>query len=453
MAVCAIARNLKIDSSFLSQIIQLQEKLAVSFGRNRKELSIGVYDLDKIKFPVRYTSKHKTEIKFSPLGYEQEMTAEAILKNHPKGKEFSHLMKDTDIYPVWMDAENKILSMPPIINSNDIGNLTTKTKNVFIECTGYDPKFLLVVIDTIAAQMIDRGGLVESVSNITGTKKVVTPSLATKKFSMDMNYINKVSGLNLDNKTIVSLLKQARYDCQLSGDKLNVMYPSYRSDIMHARDIVEDVIISYGYNNIPAKITSIATRGKLSELETFTGNLYEISIGIGFQEILSYILTNSDNLFSKMNVPQESAVEIENPMSRNWSVFRTWLIPSLLEFLAKNKNVEYPQKIFEIGDCVLLNPKKETKTEDVKKVAFAITDVKVGYEDISSVLDAFMKNVGVNYSLKEKPHTYMINGRSAEIIIGGSSAGFIGEIHPLVLKNWGLQKAVVVFEIDVSYLM
>ena len=455
LAVCAIARNLKIDDNFLSQIIQLQEKLAVTFGKNRKEISMGVYDLDKIKFPVKYTSMHRDKIRFAPLGHSKEMGAREILEHHQKGKEFGHLMHGEE-YPVWMDGNNKILSMPPIINSNDIGNVTAKTKNVFIECTGYDMKFLQTCIDTLAAQMLDRKGDVETVTTITNGKKITTPSLQPKKFYTSVTYINKVSGLNLPDKKIIDLLEMARYKCKIAGRKASVgggkrielEYPGYRQDIMHERDVAEDAIISYGYNNIKPEPPKLITKGGISAEQIKSNRVAEIMAGAGFQEILSYTLTNSDNIHEKMNT-NGTAIEIENPVSTNWSVFRTWLLPGLLEFLSKNQHIEYPHMIFETGQCIVL-ANTETRSKDIPKLAAAVSASTVNYETISSSLDALFRNLGIKYSLKKCSHPSFIEGRCAEIIVGKEMAGYVGEIHPLVLNNWSLEKPVVAFEIGLE---
>ncbi|MBI4170788.1 MAG: phenylalanine--tRNA ligase subunit beta [Candidatus Aenigmarchaeota archaeon] len=450
MAVSAVARNLKIDDAFLSQIIQLQEKLSLAFGRNRKNMSMGVYDLEKIKFPVKYTSLNRKKIHFAPLGFENPMPADEIIRQHQKGKAFGHLLAGTDEYPVWADATGKILSMPPIINSNDIGNVSTKTKNVFIECTGYSMRFLHTAIAVLAAQMLDRGGAVETVSTYFKGKKIITPSMAPKKTSVDTWYANKISGLDLGTKDIVRLLEMARYDCKGSKKRIDLLYPSYRHDIMHMRDIVEDIIISYGYNKIDCPVKKIHTVGKADNMQLFIGRVQEICVGLGLQEIMSYTLTNQADLFGKMMLAERKAVEIENPVSQNWSVFRTWLVPQLLGFFSQNMHIEYPQQIFEIGTVVHINEPEETKTDDRTFLSIGYTASIVNYDLISSYLDAIMRNLGVKYSLEKTVHGSFIKGRCAAVVADKNKIGTIGEISPAVLSNWKLEKPVLSLEIDLS---
>ena len=241
---------------------------------------------------------------------------------------------------------------------------------------------------------------------------------------------------------------QARYDIKLKGKTIEVLYPAYRQDIMHQRDIVEDVIISFGYNKIEPVIMKLPTVGSRDKREELSDAVAETMIGLGLQEILSYTLTSKDNLFKKMNLEEEKIVEIENFVSANWNVFRDWLLPSLIEFLSCNQHVEYPQKIFEVGDVIVLDESKETKTRDIKKLACTISDTKVNYEEISSLLDAFLTNLNVKYKLKKSNHPSFIVGRVAEVIVENKSIGIVGEINPIVLKNWGLEMPVVAFEIN-----
>ncbi|MEM7824977.1 MAG: phenylalanine--tRNA ligase subunit beta, partial [Candidatus Aenigmatarchaeota archaeon] len=412
--VCAVVKNLRITPNILSQMIQLQEKIHVTFGRNRKELAIGIYNLDRIKPPIKFTTVKPDGIKFVPLEFEEKLTPKEILEKHPKGKEYGHLLSGLKEYPIFIDSANEVLSIPPIINSDYSGKVTEKTKNAFIECSGFDFKFLIPALNVVVAALADRQATIQSVKVVYPNRTMITPDLTPKKYSVDIDYVNKISGLNLSGKKICELLKQANYDTKQKGKKIQLLYPAYRQDIMHPRDIVEDVIISYGYNNVEPVMPKLVTIGGMAEKEIFSNKVAEIMVGLGFQEILSYTLTNRDNLFSKMNIKEERIVEIENPISANWNVFRNWLLPSLMEFFSKNQHVSYPQKIFEIGDVILIDEKQETRTKDLRKLAVAWADSRINYQDIASILDALLSKLNVDYKLKRSNHSSFINGRIAE---------------------------------------
>lgn len=453
LTACAVVKNLKMNKNALSQLIQLQEKIAGTFGRNRKEVAIGVYDLGKIKPPIHFKAFRPTGLKFKPLDFEKEMHLADIMKHHPKGKEFGHLLKDAQAYPVFIDSGGNVLSMPPIINSDYTGKVAEKTKDVFIECSGFNMKFLITAINVMAAALQERGGKIETVDVVYGKKRITTPDFTEKKFTVDQDYVNRVSGLQLDKKSITKILQKSGYKVKQKGARFELSYPAYRQDIMHQRDVAEDVVITYGMNNLLPESPRLPTTGRAGKQSRIEKRLSEAIVGAGIQEIISYSLTNKRDLFEKMNIPAEKIAEVENTVSINWSVFRNWLTPCLLDFLAHNKHVEYPQKIFEMGICVLLDEISETRSRDVMKLAAAVSNSTVSYEEISSILDVLMKNMGVKYSLKKKDHGSFIDGRCAEVTVNGKHAGIVGEIHPKVLNNWKLEKPVVAFEIDVDSVM
>ncbi|MBI4017746.1 MAG: phenylalanine--tRNA ligase subunit beta [Candidatus Aenigmarchaeota archaeon] len=450
--VCAVVRGLKLTEEALAQSIQLQEKVAGTFGRGRRDVAIGIYDLSRIKSPIYFTAAKPDALSFVPLGFNDKLTLREILKQHQKGKEFGGLLAGASEYPVFVDSDDSVLSMPPVINSEHTGKVTTATRDVFIECSGFDLRRLKVALNVVALALADRGGQLESVDVFIEGKKLVAPDLEPKEAFVTLGYVNELSGLKLSAKELTSLLKKQQYDVQPKGASLRVTYVPYRQDIMHMRDVAEDAIIAYGLENLEPIMPKMPTRGSLLPMGRFTHRLEELLVGLGLQQFASYTLTNKHFLFDRMRVSHAPVAEIANAQSENWSCFRSWLLPSALEFLAANRHVDYPQKIFEVGDAVVLDESKDTKTRDVCKLVIAITDTSVSYEHIASLLDAFMKNLGLAYALKRSQHNSYIEGRTAEIIVGGASLGYIGEVHPEVLNNWGLEKPAVAMEIDAEKL-
>ena len=403
----AVIRNIKIDEELLIQLIQLQEKISDNFGRKRKEVAIGLYDLDIIKWPVYYKAMD-TKTKFVPLDFK-------------KGIAYGHLIKDYKQYPILIDSNGVIASMPPIINSVITGKVTTETKNLFLEVTGYNWDYINTALLIMAAALHDRKGQVETINIHYGNKVIVTPVFKDKTINISLDFINKISGLNLSKQEIIKLLKKCRYDAEAKDNKIKVTYSTYRQDILHECDVVEDILIAYGYNNINPEYPSIVTTGKLEDLEIFSNKLAGLLIGFKAQEVLSYTLTNKENLLGKMNLKDQKLIEIENPVSKNWSVFRTSILSSLMEFLSKNTNKEYPQQIFEIGNTIIPDNKKETRSKDVKTLTFALIDNKADFTKAKQVLDYLFDNLGLKYSLEEFA-AIVAGGELAERIRDG---GFI----------------------------
>ena len=450
----AIIRDIKIDDDILKQLIQAQEKIAGTFGRRRREVAIGIFNLDKIVPPLLYTATKPDGLKFEPLDGERKMTPAEVLEIHPKGKEFAHLVNSHDVYPIIIDGANDVVSMPPIINSEKSGRVTKRSKNLLIEVTGLEMRNVETALNILAMSLADRGGKIEQVNIVDRNgNAIVTPTFAVKEFKVDKYLIKRTFGFMPSDSEIKSLLERSRYNV-LSIDKnedghVHIEFPTYRQDIMHAMDVIEDMLIAYGLDNIEPKYPEFFTQGDLQPTTIRNKKLRDIIIGTGAQEISTFILTNKNNLFSRMNLPEDEIVEIANPVSSNWSVLRTWLTPSLMDFLSKNTNVEYPQKIFELGQCVKLNTRSSVGTSDSWELAYAEAGSKINFTHAKSVLHSYAQALGKELKVIAVDYPMFISGRSGQILLDGQKVGIIGEVHPQVLSNWKIEVPVAVWEIEI----
>lgn len=448
----AVVRNIKLDNFSLKQLIQAQEKIAGTFGRKRREVAIGIFNLDKLTPPLLYTAEKPDKIQFEPLDGKRKMTMSEIVKIHPKGKEFGQLVKPFAHYPLIIDADNEVVSMPPIINSEHSGRVTTRSKNLLIEITGLEMRYVETALNILAMSLADRGGTIEQVK-ITDASghSIVTPTFGVKEISVSKALIDRTFGRHVSDQEIKSLLLKGRYDIdhidKTSSGHAHVKYPSYRQDIMHPMDVIEDMLIAYGYNNIEPVYPIMSTQGELSSETDRNRRIRELMVGTGAQEIATFMLTNKNNLFEKMNLTEDNIVEIINPVSSNWSTLRNWLTPSLVEFLSKNTKVDYPQRIFELGQVVNLNKRAETGTVDEYKLAYAEAGSKVNFTRAKSILQSIIRATGKSPTFVARDYPSFIPGRSAEVKLGEKSIGIIGELHPKVLTNWKIEVPVVCWEI------
>ena len=406
--------------------------------------------MHKIKGPINYKSFKPNDIKFIPLEFTKKLNLNQILRTHPKGKEYAHLLEEHSQYPLFLDSAGEVLSMPPIINSDYTGKVTEKTKAVFIECSGFEFKYLMPSLNVIVAALVDRGGELQTVKVVYPEKEIVTPNLKLKKIKINWKYIEKRTGLSIGKKNIIKLLKQANYKVKDKGNNLELEYSSIRQDIMHPVDVVEDVTIRYGYNNIEPISPKLITTQKINKINLFNKKIANILIGTGSQEILSYTLTNKNNLIEKMNLKNIKVVEVDNPVSKNWSSFRTWITPCLMEFLSKNTNKEYPQQIFEIGEVVVFDKNAETKTKNPVRVAWAKADKKSDFTDAKQILDFLMNAIGLDYSIEEIKHDSFIEGRVGRVFVKNKSVAYVGEINPKVLSNFRIDMPVCTFELNLT---
>lgn len=450
---CSIVKNVKLTDIIIRGFMHQQDKLDQSYGRNRQRTSIGMYDFSLITPPLHYTVAKPTEISFVPLDFEEEMSLKEILEQHPKGIEYGHIVSKYPFYPILLDSKKNVLSFPPIINSNDLGRVTEKTRHVLVEVTGTMHETVLNTLKMVTLSLIDRGGKAYSTTihypheNL----KVTTPKLETCLMNLEVKYVNTVLGLRLTAKRIAELLGKAGFGVERLGKtKMTVQVPCYRIDVMHPIDLVEDVAIAYGYNNIKPLWRKLPTRGGARPEQNLFNVARELMVGLGFQEVLTFTLTNPENLFKKMNCRKERIVEIANPKVQTLTCLRNRLLPSLMKFLSNNLHVEYPQKIFELGTVTLLGERNETKTKDEEKLAAVIVHANASFSEIKSALDAFFMNFGLEWQIKEVKHQSFIDGRVGAAIVNRRNVGIVGEIHPKVLEAWKLENPAAAFELNMS---
>jgi phenylalanyl-tRNA synthetase beta chain len=218
-------------------------------------------------------------------------------------------------------------------------------------------------------------------------------------------------------------------------------------DIIHQVDIIEDIAIAYGYNNIEPLWRELPTTGCAKPDQHQIDLARELMLGLGYQETLNTTLTNQVSLFERMNAPPTKSIELSNPKVATMTCLRNWLLPSLMEFLSINQSVEFPQKIFELGKVTLPDESSQTRTRDENWLAAATTHVNANFTEIKSTLDSFMSNMGVEWQIKETTHPSFIEGRVGNIIVKGSEVGVVGEVNPAVLEAWKLENPVAAFEV------
>jgi phenylalanyl-tRNA synthetase beta chain len=452
---CSVIRDIHLSDNIIKGIMHLQDKLDQTHGRSRQKTSIGIYNLDLIKPPIDYTAVKPEEVKFVPLGFSEKMSLDEILEQHPKGIEYSHIVKKNSLYPMLFDSEGKVLSFPPIINSNDLGKITEESRNLLVEVTGTMHKTVLNTLNLVTLALIDRGGKAfgarihypEKSAYTEGV--VVTPNFESKSFPLSVEDTNRLLGLKLSSKEIGDLLLTAGLGVEkASGDCLTVLVPCYRVDVMHQVDIIEDVAIAYGYNNIEPIWRDLPTTGAAKPDQYFIDVARELMVGLGYQETLNTTLTNQESLFQKMNTKSTKIVELSNPKIATMTCLRNWLLPSLMEFLSINQSVEFPQKIFELGKITLLDENKETRTRDEDWLTAVTAHPNANFSEIKSAFDSFMGNFGVEWQIKEAVHPSFIDGRVGKVIVNGSEVGVVGEVNPLVLQAWELENPVAAFEVN-----
>ncbi|MBI2548678.1 phenylalanine--tRNA ligase subunit beta [Candidatus Woesearchaeota archaeon] len=450
--VTAMVKGLSFDDEKIRQVIQLQEKLGVTLLRRRKKGGLGLYPLDKITLPITFTSEVPEKIRYRPLEYPRVISGREILEKHPTGREYAHLCRDWPKFPLFIDASGVIMSMPPIINSHDVGKITEQTNDVFIEATGTDLKTLKVALNILVTALADMGGKIYAMQINQGTEKFHTPELSARKVSVEVAEVNKFLGISLKENDIKTLLARMGFGYDTHG---HVLVPAYRDDILHHMDLVEDIAIAYGYENLNEEIPKVATIGKEAHSERCTSMIANLLIGFGCIEIKTYHITSEEQQCKKMNMAMD-VVPLANATTEEYNVLRSWLLPNSLHVLNQNLHNDYPQKIFDIGTVFLKDKHTETGIKEVTRLCMTTCHAKADFTEIKQILNALMHTLDLTYEIEPEDHPSFIPGRVGRVKVmkekQSKKIAYIGEIHPLVLENWSIPVPVASVEINLTEL-
>jgi phenylalanyl-tRNA synthetase beta chain len=454
---CAVMTLPAVDETSLIAIMKLQENLHWGVGRDRKLASIGVYDLATIKPPITYRTMDPDKEPFVPLGMPgKKMSGRQILQSHPKGMAYAELLANHKRYPLLVDSKNQVLSMPPIINSEET-KLKQGSTRVFIDVTGISQAAVTKSLDTLVCSLCEIGGSVETVEIIQpGADKRKTPDLTPRNTAVELAEAKRWLGLPLDETSLATSLKKMRFDVEPalapgSGARLLVSYPPYRTDIRHPVDLLEDVAIGYGYGNIEPRLVRSMTVGKPRPEETLSERARQVLIGLGYSEIMSLPLTTEEHQFERLRIETPNRYpQVANPKLKAYNAVRTHLMGGLFEALRENRRRPMPQRLFEMDNVVELDDAAETGAGEYRKLALVEIGRESGYATARSALDALLRELGWQAAYAAIDHSTFVPGRAACVKIDGRPIGILGEVHPEVLANFGLTHPVALAELTLQ---
>ncbi|TKB70969.1 MAG: phenylalanine--tRNA ligase subunit beta [Nitrospira sp.] len=407
---------------------------------------------------MSYTLVGPDEARFAPLGFSEKLTLREILTVHPKGQDYGGLLAGHERLPLLRDAEGQILSFPPIINSQQIGEVVPGDDALFVEVTGTDHRMVVLTLNILAVNLADRGATIEPVlveypTDTELGRAVRTPRDFGRCHPIPAGAIESALGETLDAAQIRQALQSYGYKLGPQSDPLSVKLPPYRNDLMHLVDVVEDVAISLGYGSFTPVMPSQFTVGSLSPLEVCADRVRDLMVGMGFQEIMSNILSSRADLVDRMRLTGsewDRLVEVDNVMVQTYASLRHGLLPSLLRVEESSSRAFYPHRIFEVGEAGLPDPGADLGSRTVTMLAGLVAHAKANFSEIHSCLDLLMFYLGYAYTLTPSSHPSFLGGRVGRIEVDGTPLGYIGEVHPEVLEQWQGLMPCAAFELELD---
>jgi len=485
-----VATGKTITDPILRDIIQTQEKLAWNYGRKRRSLSMGIYRISLIKWPIIYKGVDPDSVSFVPLESDTwsadcPLTLREILKQHPKGKEFAFIQEHEPIHPLLTDSEGTILSYPPIINSNDLGAVKVGDGEIFVELTGTDLPCLTLATSIVACDLADNGFTIEPVEieydfDTQFGRNIVTPYYFQEPVFCSLARVEKFLGEKLSAEDCIQALAKMgviaeKANSAEKGTKaidlpgIRAYPPEYRNDFLHAADVVEDIMIGRSLGSFKPLPPADSTVGRLLPITLFSRQVKELFIGLGYQEMIYNYLGSKKDLVENMRGETSvdtttvgttesrpdgaKIIRIYNPMTENYEYVRDSVLASLMTSESISGRSVFPHKIFEVGKVAWLETAAgHTESQTRQYTGFLHAGSDANFNTASAELQALFYYISREYDVQESSDPRFIPGRAAAIIYKGKQIGVFGELHPELLDNWGVTIPCTGGEVDLDAL-
>ena len=473
-----IASGKTITDPMLRDMIQTQEKLAWNFGRKRRSMSMGIYRIcdnqkkPMIKWPIVYKGADPDAVSFVPLAAEEygilgAISLREILKQHPKGKEFAFIQEHEPVHPLLTDSDGKILSYPPIINSNDLGAVKVGDDEVFVELTGTDLQGITLAASIVACDLADNGFTIEPVEieyefDTPFGRNIVTPYYFQEPVFCSLSRIERFLGEKLNADECVKALarmgvkaekdKASERGMETTEEGVRAFPPEYRNDFLHAADVAEDVMIGRSLGSFKPQRPSDSTIGRLLPITLFSRQVKEHLVGLGYQEMIYNYLGSRKDLVDNMRGKGEKIIRIFNPMTENYEYVRDSVIASLMASESISGRSVYPHKIFEVGKVAWLDDAQNYRSQTCQFAGFLHAGNDANFNTAAAELQTLFYYLSKEYEVEESADERFITGRAASIMQKGKQVGVFGELHPEVLENCGVTVPCTACEIDLDAL-
>lgn len=438
-----VVENARLGEDGLTALIEFQEKATQTFGRQRKKIAIGLYNLDQVTGNLTYTAASKRDVNFTPLASTQPLTADQILTEHPNGKLYSHTLPPGDTVLVLKDSADQVLSLPPIINAAGIGEISAETQTLLIDVTGISEKTVLEMVNILAHNFLDTGATVKTVTIDHPQSTQITPSIARTTIPYSAKLINEVLGTAIPKQDLGQYL--SRMDLQVLGTD-QALVPSYRTDIFSDVDIAGDLLVAIGIDNLKTEPTAPRFyTGSADRLKEFVFRVGDVAQRMGLMEVKSLMLTDPDIL----DLFNAASIQADNAKNRTLSATRGTLQAGLLEILSRNINAPKPINVYEVGEVIV----PDSTFYETYYWGFASLDDRASFATAKAYVQTLLKALKIPYELIVCQHQQYIPGRAASVMVSGRYAGHFGEIHPSLLHRFSFPEPICSGELDCKILL
>lgn len=439
-----------LDEGLLAEAVRLQELLHATLGGSRRLASLGMYPGGALRFPLRYDREPMAGLEFTPLGASAPVAVDRFYAEHPMAQQYGALGREGNECLTLRDGSGAVLSLPPVLNSSAVGEIRAGDRRLLLESTGTARPRVEESLALLAMPFLLRGwsaGPVR-VKAADGVRAGET-LLAPRHLELPAALIERVSGLRLDPLEVEQLLGRARLAHRRAGEDFLVAASPWRNDLMAPVDLVEELLLFRGYRDEEARSPPSGTVGRRQPRMRWRQRAAERLLGLGFVPVVNTVL-GPEELVQALG--RGTAIELSNPVSREFARARDSLELSLLGSLQRNRRHGYPQRISELGAILRREPEAESGARTELHLGFVIAGDGAGLSDAAATVDYLLRRDGVSGVREPAQLPGTVPGRAARLRLAGVALAEMGEIHPEVLEALGIPVPVAWGELDLDAL-
>jgi phenylalanyl-tRNA synthetase beta chain len=300
----AVLRGVKFTPENYATFIDLQDKLHQNLGRRRTLVAIGTHDMSTIQSPFTYEALPPKDIIFAPLNRPgQDMDGVKLMEVLSEDRHLNKylpIIRDSPVYPVILDKNRIVCSLPPVINGEH-SKISLATRDIFIEMTATDEARLENALNILVAMFCEYCSEPFTIEPIKVTyadgTSSVQPNLAPRKTKARLSYINSCTGISLDTAQVVTFLQRMGHEARPSSSDpkeiIEVDVPCTRPDVLHECDLMEDVAVAYGFDNLPRRFPSTNTVAAPLPINKLSDLMRRECAYSGWTEVLPLILVST----------------------------------------------------------------------------------------------------------------------------------------------------------------
>ncbi|ONI40658.1 phenylalanine--tRNA ligase subunit beta [Candidatus Epulonipiscium fishelsonii] len=403
------------------------------------------------------------------------------IRNARDGEKLVTLMGDEitlDKTMIVVADNEKVLSVGGVMGGES-SKVTEETTTIVFECANFNgynirqtskklgiisdssKKFVKGIDPNIVEKALGRAcqlvNMVEAGEVVSGLVDIYPRVRYSLKIKYDIEWINSFLGLNLCEEEMTDIFKRLKFG--VDTKEKSVVIPTYRPDITMMADLSEEIVRIYGYDKVPVTLEQARpTVGVKSFRQLVIEKLDKIMSMNGLFGVLTYTI-ESPKVFDKLNIDQESVLreclKISNPLGEDFSILRTTTLNGILNILSTNYNKRNENvRVYEIGKIFEKQYDNELPKE-IEKLTIGMYGKDVDFFTLKATLETIFTELKIT-SQEYLPSTnlhFMHSGRCASVKIDQNYIGFLGEVHPRVLKNYGIGVRAYVMEIDIDALV